>query len=296
MTKTTFSPFDLAPGKLVAGRFRIERSNRHGGIAATFVATDEKSGEACELVVFPSSLFEEKGQAEQYLRALEPWREVRSPHVAEVRELLLLDGAALLEVCELPPGRSLRDWIKDRRRVEPEHAARLGAQLLLGVSAIHEHNLVHGDIKPQTIIVAEDGTGDGPEGELRGKLVDGGITTGLWSAKQLGDRTALIGTPFYAPVEQFGGESPDVQSDVYNVATVLFELVTGVLPWPGKSLLEVFQKKLERQPPSMRVRAPEVEVDPALERAITRGLCADRGERYHSASAFLAALEPFALR
>ncbi len=292
MPNQAFSPFDLAPGKLVAGRFRIERTNRHGGIAATFVARDEREQQTCELVVFPASLFEEKGQAEQYRRALEPWIEVRSPHVAAVREILLLDGATLIEVCELPPGRSLREWQKDGRRLEPERAARLGTQLLLGVSAVHEHALVHGDIKPQTIIVAE----DGPGSDLRGKLVDGGITAGLWSAKQLGDRTALIGTPFYAPVEQFGGESPDVQSDVYNVATVLFELVTGVLPWPGKSLLEVFQKKLERSPPAMRVRAPEVEVDPGLERAITRGLLADRAERYHSASAFLAALEPFALR
>src|SRR6185295_19899496 len=108
--------------------------------------------------------------------------------------------------------------------------------------------LVHGDIKPSTIYV------DAKSKKLGPQLVDGGITPGLWNAKHLGERTALIGTPFYAPVEQFGGESPDVQSDVYNVATVLFEMATGVLPWKGKSFLEVFQAKLQKTPPSMKAR------------------------------------------
>jgi serine/threonine-protein kinase len=126
---------------------------------------------------------------------------------------------------------------------------------------------------------------------LSAQLVDGGVTPGLWNAKHLGDHTALIGTPYYAPVEQFGGDAPDVQSDIYNVDTVLFELVSGTLPWPGSSFLEVFQAKLDRNAPSMAARAPEVDVDAALEEAIVRGLMADRRERYAKASEFRKALE-----
>src|SRR5262249_26549062 len=98
------------------------------------------------------------------------------------------------------------------------------------------------------------------------------------------------GTPYYAPVEQFGGEAPDVLSDVYNVATVLFELVTGVLPWPGSSMLEVFQQKLDKQAPSMKKRAPKVEVAPELESAIVHGLMAGKRKRFQSAAAFREAL------
>ena len=121
--------------------------------------------------------------------------------------------------------------------------------------------------------------------------VPGGITSGLWESKHLGDKTALIGTPFYAPVEQFGGDSPDVRSDVYNVATVLYELCTGVVPWPGKSFLEVFQSKLQSRPPRMTERAPGVNVPAALEEAIVGGLIAEARDRYASAEEFAQQLE-----
>ena len=91
--------------------------------------------------------------------------------------------------------------------------------------------------------------------------------------------------------QQFGGESPDVQSDVYNVATVLFEMIAGVLPWPGKSYLEVFQAKLDRHPPAIRKRASDVKISVELEKAIVAGLMADRRERYQSASEFRDALQ-----
>jgi serine/threonine protein kinase len=290
MASEAFSLFDLAPGRMVLGRFRIEGPYRQGGLAATFKAHDAEHDCACELVVFPSSQFDDRQQADGYRRSLEPWLSVRSAHVVSVRELLTAPDGSLIEVCDLPPGRSLRERLKETGAVGQEQAVDLGLQLLDGLMAVHERALVHGDIKPQTIFVAD--RDDGPHAAL----VDGGITAGMWSAKHLGDHTALIGTPFYAPIEQFGGESPDVQSDVYNVATVLFELVTGVLPWPGKTLLEIFQAKLDRQPPSMRTRAPEIEVAPQLEAVVVRGLMAARDERYADAAAFHAALEPLSAR
>jgi len=121
-------------------------------------------------------------------------------------------------------------------------------------------------------------------------LVDGGITPALWSAKHLGDKTQLIGTPYYAPVEQFGGEAADVQSDIYNLATVLYEAVSGALPWQGKSFLEVFQAKLAPKPPPMKSVAPKVDVPPELEAAILGGLFAKKDARYASAAAFKAKL------
>jgi serine/threonine-protein kinase len=81
-----------------------------------------------------------------------------------------------------------------------------------------------------------------------------------------------------------------VQSDLYNLATVLYELCVGVVPWPGKSFLEIFQAKLEKSPPRMASRCREVEVPPELEAAIAGGLMADRRERYADAAAFEAAL------
>ena len=99
--------------------------------------------------------------------------------------------------------------------------------------------------------------------------------------------TALIGTPYYAPLEQFGGDSPDVSSDLYNIATVLYEMLTGVLPWSGKTFLEVFQSKMQPVVPSMANRASGLEVAPDLEAAIATGLSPRRDQRYQGAEEFL---------
>jgi serine/threonine-protein kinase len=278
-SKQSFSLFDLVPGKVVADRYRIVRPYRQSGLAATFEAQDGDEPGSCALLIFSSNLFEGPVQAEEYRSTWDSWMRVGSAHVVKVRDSMLLNGSTVAVATDFPTGDSLRDWLKENGRMDAAHTQALGLQLLDGLIEVHGLGLVHGDIKPQTIYLT-----DGAEPQAL--LADGGITTGLWNAKHLGDQTALIGTPFYAPVEQFGGDSPNVQSDIYNLATVLFELVTGVLPWSGSSILEVFQAKLDMSAPSMSARAPEVEVTPELEAAITKGLMTDRRDRYQSAQEF----------
>ena len=278
MPTKTLTLFDLAPGKVLLDRYKITGTSRHGGMSTAFEAEDQKGKGACELQLFPAALFENKKQASEFAQAMTAWMQIESEYVARAREVHALDDGTILFVTDLPPGKSLRDWRGDKV-VPVAQVIELGTQLCDGLSAIHAAGLVHGDIKPHTIHVQD-------KKSVRVTLVDGGITPALWSAKHLGDKTALIGTPFYAPVEQFGGESPDVQSDIYNIATVLYELACGVLPWQGKSFLEVFQAKLEKRPPNMKTRAPKHLVPPELESVILGGLMADRKERYGDAETF----------
>lgn len=292
MPTETFSLFDLAPGKLIAGRFRIVKPLRQSGLSSSFEALEEQladgdDGKRCALNVFPGALFEGGAQAAEFRESWTPWRAVDSDHVVAIRDVLALPQHTTILVTDFPEGSTLREWIKQHGTpMDPAHAIELGRQLLDGLSAIHARGLVHGDIKPQTIFIAPGRS----KSKLRGLLIDGGVTLGLWNAKHLGEHTALIGTPYYAPVEQFGGEAPDVMSDIYNVATVMFELVTGVLPWSGSSILEVFQQKLDKHAPSMKKRAPKIEIDPRMESAIVKGLMADKRQRFSSASAFRDAL------
>lgn len=284
MPAKTLSLFDLAPGKTLLDRYRIVKTNRMGGMSTTFEVQDPQAKDPLEIQVFPGALFESKSQATDFAAAMRAWQKVASKNVLATHEVEALEDGTILFVTELPPGASSRDWRSDGRAIEPKRVVEIGLQLLAGLQAIHAQKLVHGDIKPHTIHVEEAKI-------LRVILVDGGITPALWSAKHLGDKTALIGTPFYAPIEQFGGESPDVQSDIYNVATVLYELACGALPWKGKSFLEVFQAKLEKRPPSMRSRVPKSAVPADLEAAILGGLMADRKERYGDVESFAKKLE-----
>jgi len=283
MSASPLTLFDLTPGKVLAERYQIKRPFRQGGMSATFVVSDADGGVERELQVFPSGLFDKKGQSEEFAELLRGWCSIRSPAVLEVCDVVVRGEGSLLLVTALPTGPSLREWLGEHQRMDLARVVELGDHLLSGLECIHGAGQVHGDIKPHAVHL-----GEGGEPAV---LVDGGITSGLWSAKHLGDRTALIGTPFYAPIEQFGGDSPDVQSDIYNLATVLFELCCGVVPWPGSSFLEIFQAKLEKRPPSMGRRNPEVEVPPALEEAIVGGLLADRKERHADAATFRRALE-----
>ncbi|HEX6883858.1 MAG TPA: serine/threonine-protein kinase [Planctomycetota bacterium] len=273
--------YDLTKGKTIAERFTIVGPRRQTGFAATYEATDP-GGTRCEVSLFPAGLFDQAEQAEEFRARLLPWREIDSAHVLRVREVLSVAGGLLL-VTDVPPGEALRKRLDHAKRLEPAEVIALGSQLLEGLGRIHGAGLVHGDIKPLTIHV----TGKGAR--LSAMLVDGGITPSLWSAKGLGEKTALIGTPYYAPAEQFGGEAADVRSDIYNLSTVLYECASGVLPWTGTSFLEVFQAKLHDAPP-MQKRVKDLSIDGHLEAAILRGCLADRRNRYASAREFQQAL------
>jgi serine/threonine-protein kinase len=273
--------YELVKGKKLAERYTISGGHRQSGFAAAYEATD-LHGAPREVALFPAGMFEQPQQLDEFRARLQPWTAVDSRHVLRVHEVLTLPGGLLL-VTARPGGVTLRAHLDKKKRLAAVEVVALARQLLEGLAAIHAAGLVHGDVKPRTIHLA------GPDHDLA-VLVDGGVTPGLWSAKGLGEKTALIGTPYYAPLEQFGGEGPDVRSDVYNLATVLYECAAGVLPWTGASFLEVFQSKLH-DPPPMKKRAKGVEIPPALEAAILRGCQADRQKRFASAQEFLQALE-----
>ncbi len=280
MAQTHLSLFDLAPGKVLLDRYLIDAPHRENGMSAAFRATDQESGERCELQAFPSSLFENKAQAEAFAETLGRWSALDDATFTRVQELQVLGDGAVIAVFEFPEGVALRDLVAERGPWDASEVVDLGLALLAGLENAHAKGLIHGDIKPSTVFVGDHGP----------VLVDGGVTPGLWAAKHLGTRTALIGTPYYAPLEQFGGDAPDESSDLYNLATVMYELVSGVMPWAGRSFIEVFQSKMQPSAPAMSAAAPGVEVDSALEAAIAGGLKGSPKDRHRSAEAFRSAL------
>jgi len=287
MAATSLNLFDLAPGKVILDRYHILRAHRTAGMSATFEVEDQETNERRELQVFPGSLFENREQAADFADRLAPWQELSSSSILRLCELQVFDDGSVVHVSEFPSGISLRDWMKEHEQMDAKSTVRLSCSLIEGLVEIHGAGLVHGDIKPASIYFE-------PEQDT-GVLLDGGITPGLWEAKHLGTRTQLIGTPYYAPLEQFTGDSPDELSDLYNVATVMYELLTGVLPWTGKSFVEVFQSKMQASPPKMAIRKPGVDVDPELEELVAKGLAGARKDRHVSAKAFLECLSTVAL-
>jgi serine/threonine-protein kinase len=280
MAQTHLSLFDLAPGKVLLDRYLIDAPHRENGMSAAFRVTDQDSGEVLELQAFPSSLFESKDQADAFAHTLGAWSALNDAAFTRVQRVEVLGDGAVIAVFEFPEGAALRDLAAERGPWDAQEVIDLGLATLAGLQNAHAKGLVHGDIKPSTIFVGDHGP----------VLVDGGVTPGLWAAKHLGTRTALIGTPYYAPLEQFGGDAPDERSDLYNLATVMYELVTGVMPWKGRGFIEVFQSKMQPGAPAMAALAPGIEVDHGLEAAIAGGLRGSRQDRHRSAADFRSAL------
>ncbi|MEM9379388.1 MAG: serine/threonine-protein kinase [Planctomycetota bacterium] len=285
MTRSHLSLFDLTPGKVLLDRYKIDAPHRENGMSAAFRVTDEREEGERELQAFPASLFEGLHQAEAFGDTLRRWADLADGSFAQVRDVEVLGDGAVIAISDFPSGHALREEFAERGRFEAQEVVDLGVALLDGLDAAHRRGLIHGDIKPDTVFLGKAGP----------TLVDGGVTPGLWAAKHLGTRTALIGTPFYAPIEQFGGDAPDERSDLYNLATVMYELLTGVMPWKGRSYIEVFQSKMQPEAPAMRGLAPDVEVDRDLEAAIAQALRGKRLERHASAEAFREALVALSL-
>jgi len=280
---TSLSLFDLVPGKVLLGRYSLLRPHRESGMSATFVVEDQRDGIRREVQVFPTGLFESREQAKEFSGLMSKWGGIKSPVFPSVQDIHVLDDGSVLIVSDFPSGQSVRSWLGDNPRMIIQDVRRMCIRILEGLVEVHGMGLVHGDIKPQTIYFVS--------GEDNVTIVDGGVTTGLWAAKHMGTRTALIGTPYYAPLEQFSGESPDISSDLYNLATVMYEMISGVLPWAGKGFLEVFQSKMQKTPPRMADRAHGLEVEPGFEEVVLHGLNGERKNRYASAEEFLTAIE-----
>ena len=279
------SLFDLAPDKVLLDRYRILSPHRENGMSAAFRVMDESTSEERELQAFPASLFENSKQADSFGEALRDWADIQSDAIVSPEEVEVFEDGAVVIVTPFPEGTALRDAFEEKGRFSAQEVLALGASLLEGLEICHAAGVAHGDIKPTTIFMGASGP----------RLVDCGVTPGLWAAKHLGTRTALIGTPYYAPIEQFGGDCPDARSDVYNLATVMYELLTGAMPWRGRSYIEVFQSKMQPEAPSMRSIAPDLDVDPGLEATIALALRGKRMERHESAAAFRSSLAELSL-
>lgn len=279
------SLFDLAPDKVLLDRYRILSPHRENGMSAAFKVLDESLDEERELQAFPASLFENSKQADSFADELRGWSSIDSQAIVSPESVEVFEDGAVVTVTPFPKGTALRDAFEERGRLPAQEVLELGASLLEGLEECHDAGVAHGDIKPTTIFLGAEGP----------RLVDGGVTPGLWAAKHLGTRTALIGTPYYAPIEQFGGDCPDARSDVYNLATVMYELLTGVMPWKGRSYIEVFQSKMQPEAPAMRSLAPDLEIDRDFEASIGKALRGKRLERHESAAAFRASLAELSL-
>ncbi|MEZ5974973.1 MAG: hypothetical protein R3F17_02250 [Planctomycetota bacterium] len=271
--------FDLQQGKRLLDRYTIDNALPHGPLSARFRVLED-GGRASELEVFTAGLFEGRGQAMFFCERLQAFADCEADFHVATRHLAVSERGDVLRFCDEASGTCLRTRLEEGRRLHRDEAIRLGVAMLRALMPLHSAGFCHGDIKPSTLYW------DGEEV----RATQGGVTPALWRAQHMGARTTLIGTPYYAPLEQFGGESPDSGSDVYATGTVLYEALCGALPWSGRGFIEVFQSKMKDNPPPIESRASNLNVGGDLEEIVRKAIRARREDRYVNAHAMLDAL------
>ncbi|MDH3497960.1 MAG: serine/threonine-protein kinase [Gemmatimonadota bacterium] len=260
----------------LAGRYTIERELGQGGMATVFLATDVRHDRPVAVKVLRPEISADIG-ADRFLREIKLAAGLTHPHILPVHDSGEADGL-LFYVMPNMEGRSLRERLDAERQLPLEEALHITREVAAALDYAHRHQVVHRDIKPENILLHEGAA----------MVADFGIGKALSGGASVTQTGMTLGTPTYMSPEQASGEGDiDGRSDLYSLACVLYEMLTGEPPFTGPTAQAVIAKRFVSPIPKVGVTR---DVPPALETAVTRALARTPVDRYPSAAEFAEAL------
>ncbi len=268
----------FGPGDLLNGRYELGRQLGAGGMARVYLAHDRVLDRRVAVKVLSEPYASDPQFVERFRREASAAAGLNHPNIVAVYDRGEADGSYYI-VMEYLAGPDLKQVIRRRAPIGPLEAIDSAQQILAALGAAHRRDLVHRDVKPQNVMVAEDG---------HLKVTDFGIARAGAEA-DMTEAGSVIGTAQYLSPEQASGGEVTSASDCYAVGIVLYEMLTGRVPFDGGPPVAVAMKQVSDppQPPS------EIEptVSPALERVVMRALAKRPSERYRTAQEFSRALD-----
>ncbi|MFI7634759.1 Stk1 family PASTA domain-containing Ser/Thr kinase [Nonomuraea sp. NPDC049400] len=273
MDTTTADPL---VGRLVDGRYRIESRIARGGMATVYLALDIRLDRTVALKVMHSSLAEDPAFVRRFIGEAKSVASLSHPNVVHVFDQGTDNDVVYLSM-EYVPGRTLRDILRDRGRLPAREALEIMIPVLAALGAAHQAGLVHRDVKPENVLMTDDG---------RVKVVDFGLARAIEATNQT--RTGvMIGTIAYMAPEQVTLGAADVRSDVYAAGIMLFELVTGQQPYDGQTPMSVAYRHVHDTVPAPSSLVPEV--PPLIDTLVAHATAREPDARPADATAMLVA-------
>jgi beta-lactam-binding protein with PASTA domain/predicted Ser/Thr protein kinase len=264
--------------KVFDKRYEIIRRLGSGGMADVFLARDTHLGRQVAIKILYKRYTDDEEFVARFRREAEAAAGLNHPHIVSVYDRGESNGNYYIAM-EYLEGRSLKEVIAEHGRLEPAQAIDIAEQILEALQFAHENNVIHRDIKPHNIII---------NGRGRVKVTDFGIAR-AGSATRMTETGSIIGTAQYLSPEQARGTAVEQGSDLYSVGVVLYEMLTGKVPFEGENPVAIALKHLGDEPVPPKYRVPELPDN--LNSVVLKSLAKDPARRYKSADEFMEDLE-----
>ena len=271
-------PFDGArfiPGTVLEARYRVVAMAGRGGMGEVYRAEDLKLSQTVALKFLPESIAHDGAALARLHREVRIARQVSHPNVCRVFDIGEADGVPFLTM-EYVDGEDLGTLLRRIGRLPSDKATEIARQLCAGLAAAHDHGVFHRDLKPANVMI---------DGRGRVRITDFGLAGAAGSFEA---RESAAGTPAYMAPEQLAGKDPSVQSDIFALGLVIYEVFTGKRAFDAVTLADLRRQHELSSPtrPSVLVK----DIDPIVERVILRCMEKDPGKRPASALQVAAAL------
>ena len=267
----------IEPDTLIDGRYRILRKLGSGGMADVYMAEDQQLGRRVALKVLHRRFAEDEQFVERFRREASSAAGLSHANVVAIFDRGEWDGTYYISM-ELVEGRTLKDIVREKGPAPPEAAVDLTLQILRAARYAHKHGIVHRDIKPHNVLIDQDG---------RVRVTDFGIARA--GTSDITETGSVMGTAQYLSPEQAQGRPVDERADLYAIGIVLYELLTGQVPFDADSPVTVALKQVSELPVPPAEIVPAI--PPAIDAVVLHALEKNPDRRWQNADEFIAALE-----
>jgi serine/threonine protein kinase len=266
-------------GESIGGRYELEELVGSGGMSSVFKAHDTLLERNVALKILHEHHLDDEEYVERFRREARIVAQLSHPNIVTVIDRGQSDGRPFI-VFEFVDGQTLNEMLSQRGALPIDEALEIAIAIARGLAFAHRHGLVHRDVKPQNILL---------NGDRQPKVTDFGIARSLDVKRSVTQTGTVLGTSNYIAPEQASGDRASAQSDIYSLGVVLFELLTGRVPFEGENFVTVAMKHINEPAPSVNEWRPDC--PPRVAAAVARALAKDPRDRFPSMDALAAELE-----
>ena len=263
---------------IIRSRYLVSRKLGEGGMSDVYLATDTLLNREVAIKILRQELSIDPVNLLRFQREANAASKLNHPHIVEIFDVGEEDGRHYI-VMEVVRGKTLKELVQNRGAIDVKEAIFLMRQVISALAHAHTHNIIHRDIKPQNILVKDDGTV---------KIADFGIAMAM-DATQLTQVDSVMGSVHYMAPECARGETASVQSDVYALGVVFYELLSGQVPFAAEVSVQVALKHMQEHFPSIRQLNPSI--PQSIENIILKATAKHKGNRFDSANDMLSSLD-----